>query len=77
VRHLEIGTGSSEPENIWREHSLVDLVLAACDQSDDQTEISGLVDEFLRDGSPGRAIGERRALPVRRALPSRTCTRAA
>ena len=56
---------------------LVDLVLAACDQSDDQTEICGLVDDFLQDGRPGRAIGERRALPAMLTRASRTCTRAA
>jgi hypothetical protein len=35
-------------------HSLVGLVLAACDESDDQNEISELVDVALRTARPGR-----------------------
>jgi hypothetical protein len=78
VRHLGPGTtDDAGDENIWRDHSLVDLVLAACDRSDDQAEICGLVDDFLREGCPGRPIGEQRAVPARRVPVSRACTQAA
>jgi len=68
IGRLESALRSSA--RLGEERSLVDLVLLACDFSDDPTEIGELVDALVTEASSRLVGAERVRMPVRGALES-------